>query len=166
MGLRGLHAADAGAARWSVFPARGRLRPAWGQRPAQKPRRCPPAGPDPGWRLSQDPVEAAANTAKEVDLLPATPALGSEEKRWAPWLLPGRPACRWQPQTRASAQRHPQAQSAVSAHQPQAAKFLEITFHNFSEALLAILFPFRKHSTEIGHEQLNTQITHGQVCEP
>ena len=39
----------------------------------------------------------AANTAK-VDLLPATPALGLEN-RWAPLLLPGPPACRWPPQS-------------------------------------------------------------------
>ena len=31
--------------------------------------------------------------------------------------------------------------------------------------MLAVLFPFRKHSTETGHEQLKAQIIRGQVCE-
>ena len=74
----------------------------------------------------------AANTAK-VDLLPATPALGLEN-RWAPLLLPGPPACRWPPQSLEHQHSIPRLNLQCQLIHYSLRKFLEITFHNFSEA--------------------------------
>ena len=153
-----------GDADFRVFPALDRHGPALGQRPAQKhlgAAHCLGLGR----RLTQDPAEAAADHSQEGDsrgakllLLTATAStrLGGEPAG-SGTPAPGRPRpTRLQmaaPKSGASVRQRPRAEScSMSSHQLQLAKFLEIIFHNFSEALLTTVFLFKKNSTEIGHQ--------------